>query len=114
MRHIILEVYCLPGSESPRACCPCSTGEQQPGAHCFASGPNHQRCPNLAFTPAEHEVAYAGTAGVVNPDDWIGFGGEMDIEGQDRDQLLDIWKSICVKKIAECYEEYCKAARLRE
>lgn len=67
------------------------------------------------YTITEHEIVYAGKNGFVHEiEDSIGFGGEMDIEGNDeetiekRTALINLWNDICRKKIDEAYEEYMK------
>lgn len=67
------------------------------------------------YTITEHELVYAGKNGFVHEiEESIGFGGEMDIEGnseeaiEKRAELINLWNTICREKIDEAYEEYMK------
>jgi hypothetical protein len=79
------------------------------GSHCFTNGPNSQRCPNLYFAPAEYEIAFSEQDGIVDKNSWVGFGGDMNISGQDINQLIDNWSNICRIKVQEALMDYKSA-----
>lgn len=79
------------------------------GAHCLC-GPSGERCPNLYFVISPDEIAYAGDGGLVESS--IGFGGPMEVKGRNRQELLELWSTICRRKIDEAYEEYFKCLGL--
>lgn len=108
IKHLLLEVYCdckiEKGHLQPSFCI---LGANRPGAHCFENV-----CEFLSYSNCMNEIAYVGEQGIVEKlDDFIAFGVEMeeicngDIE---RKRCLKRWREICLKKIAEAYEEYMK------
>lgn len=106
-KHLLLEVYCENSTAQPPSCC--KDGMGNPGYHCLV-----ENCPNVSYTYAPHELAYAGEFGVV-PDSeaWIGFGGDMFPSDNDYIKeafLKELWERICKQKIQEAYEEYMKQA----
>lgn len=69
----------------------------------------------IGFTYADYELCFAGEYGIVHTlDDFVGFGGEMDIDSDinktdyqtHSDRLKNEWEEISRKKIKEAYEEY--------
>ncbi|KWX81028.1 hypothetical protein JI735_02110 [Paenibacillus sonchi] len=105
LRHVLIEVYCENNTSQPPLCC--KDGIGNPGYHCLS-----ENCPNVSYTYAPHELAYAGEFGVV-PDSkaWIGFGGDMfpvDKDENKEAELKELWERICRQKIQEAYEEYMK------
>ncbi len=102
MKHVLLELYCdcdiKNEKEKPKYCCDF-------GDTCF-----EHNCQYLSYTYCPNEIAFAGASGVVESfDDCIGFGGDMEPEPYDENEveiLLNEWKSICKKKIDEAYDEY--------
>ena len=107
---MILEIYC--NCEEMKEDLPCYSifKTNELGLHCFES-----QCEFLSYTSSPNEIAYSGNTGVVQGiDDFIGFGGEMDVNTENRyydktrDKLIDKWKGICKNKISESYDEYMK------
>jgi hypothetical protein len=67
----------------------------------------------IGFTYADYELCFAGEHGIVQTlDDFVGFGGELDIDPEWEDyqkhneKLKKAWGEISRKKIKEAYEEY--------
>ncbi|WP_321386343.1 hypothetical protein [uncultured Enterococcus sp.] len=68
---------------------------------------------DISFTYADYELCYAGKTGIVQTlDDFVGFGGDMDIDPSLSDyhehnaQLKKEWEKIAKRKVQEGYEEY--------
>ncbi len=105
IRHVLLELYCENNNSQSPLCC--KKGIGNPGYHCLS-----ENCPNVSYTYAPYEIAYAGEAGVV-PDHkaWVGFGGDMfpdDLDERKEAELKQLWERICRQKIEEAYEEYMR------
>lgn len=67
----------------------------------------------IGFTYADYELCYAGEHGIVHTlEDFVGFGGEMDINPDTNDyqshndQLKKEWEIISRRKIEEAHSEY--------
>ncbi len=107
-KHLLLEVYCGfdnckdKGFDEPSFC---KHGVNNPGYHCFDND-----CKFKSYTQCPNEFAYVGEFGeVIDENSYIGFGGEMDLTNDNdysRRKMLDLWETICKKKINEAYEEY--------
>jgi hypothetical protein len=104
MKHVLLEMYCKCNSEN----------EKEKPEYCIGIGHNciQHNCKYWGCTYCPNEIAFAGSTGVVESfDDCIGFGGEMEPEIYDSNEmnvLLKEWKAICKEKIDEAYDEYMK------
>jgi hypothetical protein len=68
---------------------------------------------DIRFTYADYELCYAGKTGIVQTiDDFVGFGGELDIDSDEENyethskKLKEEWGEISRKKIQEAYDEY--------
>ena len=107
--HLILEVYCLHGmqfdgyddSNIPKYC---KYGVEKPGYHCMEN-----RCHNVAYAPAPHEIAFAVDNGEVPHNAWIGFGGDMEPDNlslQETQYLKKLWEEICIDNINKSYNDY--------
>lgn len=102
MKHVLLEMYCKCNykNNKPKFC-------KGIGQTCI-----HHNCQYLCHTYCPNEIAFAGSNGVIESfDDCIGFGGEMEPDIYDSNEiniLLKEWKLICKKKIDEAYDEYMK------
>jgi len=107
MIHVIVELLCL-FNEKEKTSVPsfCKYGPKGEGFHCLM-GNDGKMCSHLAFGKVEHEIAYAQEDGEVKEEDeWIGFGGDMEIENYDNKALTQLWHDICLKKMEEAHEEY--------
>ncbi|MEK8018879.1 MAG: hypothetical protein VSS75_018570 [Candidatus Parabeggiatoa sp.] len=107
MIHVIVEIICL-FKQHENAPIPsfCKYGPKKEGFHCLI-GNEHKLCSYIGFCEAEHEIAYSQEEGEIKrEEEWIGFGGEMEIENYDRNALIELWHNICLTKIEEAYEEY--------
>ncbi|UHA73723.1 hypothetical protein [Paenibacillus sp. 481] len=108
MRHVLLEVYCENNTTEPPLCC--NEGLGKPGYHCLAGN-----CPNVSYTQAPFELAYAGEYGVVpDPDARVGFGGDMfpiDKDEEKEVKFKELWERICRQKIQEAHDEYMKQVK---
>lgn len=101
--HLMLEVYCDYASDKklPKFCI---NSAYKPTKKCFENS-----CKFLSYTDCENEIAYIGEIGLSEYD--IGFGGDMNPNSDDNfylneKKMIEMWKSICKKKIDEAYEEY--------
>jgi len=99
MKHLLLECYC--SCDTPNKNNPCYTNSKNIGIHCL-------QCKNFSYTKCPYEIAYSNKEGLVeNVDDFIGFGGEMDVDNnEERQKLITEWSNICRAKISDAYDEY--------
>jgi hypothetical protein len=114
--HVLLEVVCSNGfgdeevEVAPEFC----PKIHEPGFHCLENN-----CKHLGYTYADYEIAYADKNGLVpNLTDFaIGFGGDMEPEPYNENkinELKELWKEVCKKKINEAYEEYMEKSGLKK
>jgi hypothetical protein len=103
--HLLMEVYCdcnKKNSDKPKFCL---NGINKPGSHCFENN-----CKFLSYTECANEIAYVGHDSIVESwDQCVGFGAEMEPDSKDeqeRENLINKWKEICIKKISEAHDEY--------
>lgn len=106
--HVLLEVYCgFDYREDKMHKKPefCKYGIDHPGYHCFEN-----KCLFNSYTQCSNQFAYAGEFGeIMDGSSYVGFGGEMEPHDNDewkRKKLLELWETICKKKIDEAYDEY--------
>jgi hypothetical protein len=106
MKHAIIELHCLYPNGENNASVPdfCRYGPGNEGFHCVVG--DGQKCYHLGLCEAGNELAYSRENGEVPFNAWIGFGGEMEFEGENRSRLIANWESICRKKIDEAYDLY--------
>jgi hypothetical protein len=111
MKHVILELHCLYLSRQDAPLVPgyCKNGPGNEGIHCMEGDGN--KCPYIGYCAAGNELAYSQGNGEIDKDAWIGFGGEMEVQGKDIEAQIDIWESICKEKIAQAYDEYNDAVK---
>ena len=113
--HLLLEVFCsygweeeCKGSDVPEFC---KYGINSPGYHCIGN-----ECPFVTYTETPDSIACTEKFGeVLGEDGWIGFGGDMEPDGVNelkREELRELWKKICQRKVLEAYEEYMLKAGL--
>ena len=95
MNWVLLETYCLKrfaendAKAKPDFC----NRDGIPGYFCLANG-----CPYLDFTSAENAFAYIGTDASSKEEILL-----------DKEADLQLWETICRKKIKEAWEEYVQA-----
>ncbi|MFF2908541.1 hypothetical protein [Paenibacillus sp. NPDC057934] len=90
----------------------CKCGPQKPGYHCLAND-----CQFAGHAPAPFEIAYSHDNGEVSHDAWIGFGGDMEPEPYNENEvntLKDTWQKVCKKKVDEAYNEYMIKTNLQD
>ena len=99
MKHLLLEGYC--SCDIPNQNNPCYMTSKGIGIHCL-------ECEKFSYTKCPHEIAYSNEDGVIeNVDDFIGFGGEMDVDDKEqRQKWITEWGNICRAKISDAYDEY--------
>ena len=99
MKHLLLECYC--SCDTPNENDPCYMIDSSIGIHCL-------QCKKFSYTKCPHEIAYSNEDGVIeNVDDFIGFGGEMDVDDkEERQKWITEWSNICRTKINVVYDEY--------
>lgn len=114
--HLIVELHCLYGIGEQKQVNPvpsfCKNGVGKPGYHCLA-----ENCEFSGHAPAPLEIAYSNELGEVDPDAWIGFGGNMDPDPYNDmmvSELKESWKNLCEKKVNEAYEDYMRQHKLLE
>lgn len=92
--HILLEAYCdFDWEKNDPALRPaCCNKKEIPEFSCLAN-----KCPYFYFTTAEYAFTYIGKDSSSKKE--ILLGEESDIE---------LWESICRRKIDEAWEEYTK------
>jgi hypothetical protein len=112
MSHVILELICLYFTQDEDKTVPtfCRYSPGKEGFHCV-HGDGVDKCKFLGFSPAAHEIAYSGGDGEVDRDDWVAFGGDMELPGRDVGELLELWKATCKAKIDQAYDQYLEEAR---
>ncbi|QKE76087.1 hypothetical protein HPK19_25115 (plasmid) [Arthrobacter citreus] len=85
----------------------------KPGFHCIENN-----CANRGVTYAPNEIAFADENGLVSDlESHIGFGGDMEPENVSQEKINDLknlWKEICKKKIDEAYEEFMVNSGLKK
>ena len=62
-------------------------------------------------------LAYSHDNGEVRHDAWIGFGGDMEPELYNENEvttLKDTWQKICKKKVDEAYHEFLIKTNLKD
>ncbi|WP_084159724.1 hypothetical protein [Paenibacillus ehimensis] len=112
--HVILEVFCGYSDENQNEIPSfCKRNVGNPGYHCLEN-----KCKYVAYTYAPNEIAYSDDDGEVpNGESWLGFGGEMEPHNADENrinELKNLWKETCIKKIHEAYDEYMKHSGLND
>lgn len=102
MKHVLLEVYYEDGLDIEKMLTEGATFDEY-------------KEKDIKFTYADYELCFAGEAGIVQSlEDFIGFGGEMDIDPDinkinyqvHSDRLKTEWEKISRKKIEEAYMDY--------
>lgn len=101
MKHMILECYC--DCKEKKSGLLCEKDDFKIGSYCLKNS-----CKYFSYTIAPNEIAYSNDKGIVeNELDFVGFGGEMNPEDNDKiEECIDKWHEICTRKIDEAYEEY--------
>jgi hypothetical protein len=115
MKHVLVELICLfnTGENAQQGQAPpqfCLYGPKKEGFHCLG-GDGVRPCPHLGYCEAEHELAYAGDKGEVDRDEWIGFGGDLQVAGIDDQTALALWRKISTQKINEAYDQYMRETK---
>ena len=72
MKHLIIEGFC--DADENRSTYPCG-GALKFGVHCF-------ECSKFSYTFCPNEIAVSDSEGIV--EEWIGFGGEMEPDEQEK------------------------------
>lgn len=93
--YILLEAYCSFDGEKTdeeKLCPPSCNRQRIPEFSCIAN-----ECPYFSYTTAEYALAYFGKESSSKHE--ILLGEESDVE---------LWESICRRKIDEAWEEYIK------
>lgn len=107
MKHVLLEVYYEDGLDLEKMLIEGFTFDEL-------------KEKDIKFTYADYELCFAGEAGIVqNLEDFIGFGGEMDVDSDlnktdyqtHSDRLKSEWEIISRKKIEEAYKDYMSFKR---
>lgn len=100
IKHVLLEIFYEDGMDLVKI-----FKENESFADFEGSG--------ISFTYADYELCYAGEHGIVHTlDDFVGFGGEMDIASDTVEyinhnkELKKEWEKISREKIKEAHEEY--------
>lgn len=100
MKHVLLEVFYENGMDLVKIFKESESFDDFKGS-------------GIGFTYADYELCFAGEYGIVQTlDDFVGFGGELDIDPDAKEyqkhneKLKKSWEEISRKKIKEAYEEY--------
>ena len=90
-------IYEYGDADENRSTYPCG-GALKFGVHCF-------ECSKFSYTFCPNEIAVSDSEGIV--EEWIGFGGEMEPNEQEKkDEYVTEWNKICKQKINEAYDNF--------